>query len=143
MSFSEMIAPLVGRWMLAWFFFNQTVYYGRGWNSTIADMQAQGVPVAPLILALALILIVMGAISLALGFHARHGALLLFTVTIIATFLLHGFWRLSDAGLRLEDQQIFARNIAICGGLLVMIGLGAGPLSFDNKAGGGKPKGKK
>src|SRR5690242_9056050 len=144
MSFSETIAPFLGRCMLARFFFNQALYYGHGWNATIADMHAKGVPVPPLLLALALILIVMGAISLFFGFHARHGALLLFTVTIIATLLLHGFWRLTDEGLRAEDAQIFARNMAICGGLLALIGLGAGPLSLDNRGGGGGgKKGKK
>ena len=96
MSFSETIAPLFGRWMLAWFFFNQTGFYAQHWNETVMGLQAQGAPVPPLLMAIALILIVMGAISLALGFQTRHGALILFTVTMIATFLLHGFWRLDD-----------------------------------------------
>src|ERR1043165_3254556 len=114
MSFSEMISPLLGRWVLAWFFINQAFHYGRGWDATIAEMHDKAIPVAPLLLALALILITLGAISLALGFHTRHGAMLLFTVTLIATLLLHNFWQQSDASLRVEDAQTFARNIAIC-----------------------------
>lgn len=137
MSFSEVISPLFGRLMLAWFFVNQAFYYGRGWAATIAEMQLKGIPVAPLLLALSLIFIMLGAISLALGFHTRHGALILFIVTLISTLLLHNFWRVEDVVLRADDAQIFARNIAICGGLLFLVGMGSGPMGFDNKAGKG------
>ena len=143
MSFSETISPLFGRLMLTWFYVNQAFYYGHNWDATILEMHDKGIPVAPLLLALSLILIILGAISLALGFHTRHGALVLFTVTLVSTLLLHNFWRGSNAGIYTDDAQIFARNIAISGGLLFLVGMGSGPLGFDNKAGGGKGGGGK
>ncbi len=140
MSFSEYISPLFGRCVMAWFFFNQVFHYGGSWNATISEMQGKGIPLAPLLLALALILIILGAISLVLGFHTRHGAMVLFTVTLIATLLLHDFWHFTDTGLRVDDYQTFARNIAICGGLLFIVGMGSGPFAFDTKREGGKGK---
>ena len=43
-------------------------------------------PLPPLVLVVALVLIVMGCFSLLFGYHTRHGAVLLFGLTIVAAF---------------------------------------------------------
>ena len=134
MSFSEVLSPLVGRWFLAWFFLAEVGHYGGDWSGTISLLYFSGVPVAPLILAFALILIILGSLSLIFGFHTRHGALLLFAVTIIATVLMNDYWMLgaSDSA-RQADFELFARNIAIAGGLLLLVGMGPGAFAVDNR----------
>jgi hypothetical protein len=39
--------------------------------------------------------------------------------------------------VRSADYDIFARNIAIAGGLLILVGTGPGPFAVDNTGGGG------
>ena len=95
------------------------------------------IPLAPLVLLVALLLIFMGTISLLFGYNTRHGAVLLFGLTIVAAVTLHDFWRISDAALRATEFGIFARDIAICGGLLLMVGMGPGPFAIDNRGKGG------
>ena len=54
------------------------------WHGIAADLTAQHVPLPPLVLVVALVLIVLGCISLLFGYHTRHGAVLLFGLTIVA-----------------------------------------------------------
>jgi putative oxidoreductase len=134
MSFSELISPLIGRLALAWFFLSEVYTRAGNWDGQVALLTFANYPAPPVLLALALIVMVLGGLSLLLGFHARHGAVLLFGFTVVATVLMHDYWHLKDAAARAADYEIFARNVAIAGGLLLVVGMGAGPFSLDNTA---------
>jgi len=137
MSISELLSPLVGRLVLGWFFLAQVASYGGDWYNTVLLMNMGGVPAAPFLLAVTLLLLTMGSLSLIFGFHARYGALLLFALTIMFAVILHAYWRVGhDAGLRAAEFQLFACHAAIAGGLLLIIGQGPGPLAADNQKSG-------
>jgi putative oxidoreductase len=139
MSFSETISPLLGRWALAWFYGSAAMDILYRWSSIVSQMGAKHLPLPPLLLVVALLMIVMGVVSLALGYHTRSGAVILFGLTIAAAFGLHDFWHMANAAVRGVEFDIFTRDVAICGGLLVMMGLGGGPFAIDNRSmGGGK-----
>jgi len=135
MSFGESIAPLFGRWVLAWFFLTQAYSRALDWNDTALLLAMKAVPTPPAVLLIALIGLVMGSLSLLVGFRTRIGALVLFAITISATVTLHDYWHLEVEIARDADFDIFARNIAIAGGLLMLIGMGSGKFGFD----GAKP----
>jgi len=133
MSASEFLSPTIGRLVIAWFFLAQVAFYGGDWDATVSLMTFRGIPAAPFLLLLALLLLVLGSLSLILGFHVRHGAVLLFGITIVATVLMHDFWQIHDNPVaRHADFELFARGIAIAGGLLLLVGMGPGPLAIDN-----------
>jgi putative oxidoreductase len=133
MSISELLSPLVGRLVFGWFFLTQVAVYGGDWDGTITLMAFRGIPGAAFLLALTLLLLVMGSLSLILGFHARYGALILFIVTVLATVSLHDYWRIIDnPSARAADFELFACSAAIAGGLLMLVGLGPGPMAIDN-----------
>lgn len=134
-SLSEYISPLVGRFVLAWYFLSQSWLAAQQWDRTVSELALRQAPLAPLLLALAIVVMALGAISLIFGYHARHGAMLLFAFVIVASVLLHAFWRDADAA-RAADYELFARNMAIAGGLLMIVGLGPGPFAFDNRGNG-------
>jgi putative oxidoreductase len=138
MSLSERIAPLIGRLAIAWLFLGEAWAMINSWDGTVTLMQMKHVPAAPLLLLIALTVMILGGISVALGYHARHGALLLFAFTVIASVTMHDYWKLNEAADRLADSEIFMRNIAIAGGLLLLMGMGAGPFAVDNTGGGKK-----
>jgi len=133
MSFSELISPLVGRLVLAWFFLTSSFTYGAQWHATITLMALKHLPSPPLLLFGAILLMIVGGISLVFGFYARAGALMLFAFTVCVSVLMHDYWKISDAASRAADYDIFARNMAIAGGLLLIVGMGAGPFSIDNR----------
>lgn len=132
MSFSEYISPLVGRLILTWFFIGQAIFYAGQWDATVQLMALKGVPLPPVLLTLSLIVIWLGGLSLALGFQTRHGAVLLFGFTIIVSVAMHNFWMIQDRLVRAEDYEIFARNMAIAGALLLLVGMGPGPVAIDS-----------
>ena len=140
MSFGEALAPFLGRLVLAWFFLTQAYRYALDWNDTTILLTMKNVPTPPVLLLTALTGIVLGSISLLLGFRTRAGALALFAITIAATVTMHDYWHLRAAAARSADFDIFARNIAIAGGLLLLIGMGSGRFAIDSAGnGGGKP----
>jgi putative oxidoreductase len=133
MSFSEYISPLVGRFALAWFFLSEVYARAGAWEANVSLMALKQIPAPPFLFALAILVMILGGVSLLLGFHARHGAMLLFGFTAVSSVLMHDYWHIREAGARAADYEIFARNIAIAGGLLMIMGLGAGPLALDNR----------
>ncbi|HET7335566.1 MAG TPA: DoxX family protein [Rhizomicrobium sp.] len=133
MSFSEQISPLVGRWILGWFFLSQAWQRMQMWDGTITLMAMRDVPVPPLVLVLVLIVLILGGVSFLLGYQTRHAAIMLFAFVIIVTVFMHDYWNIRDHIDRASDYALFARNIAIAGGLLFLVGMGPGPFALDNR----------
>ena len=143
MSFSETISPLLGRIAFVWFYGSSVIDIFNHWSGYVGQLSDRHMPLPPLMLVVALLLIALGCFSLLLGYHTRHGAVLLFAVTIVAAVTLSDFWHFSDAATRAVEFELFARDVAICGGLLLMVGLGGGPFAVDNRSGasgGGKSR---
>jgi len=44
---------------------------------------------------------------------------------------MHNFWVIHNAIERTADFEIFARNMAVSAALLLLIGLGPGPVAID------------
>jgi putative oxidoreductase len=136
MSFSELIAPLIGRAMLAWFYLSAALAMMGDFEGSSQMLMMSHLPAPKLLLVFAMVVLVLGGLSLLLGFHVRAGALMLFTFTIIASVLMHDFWKITNPIDRAADYEIFARNIAIAGGLLLLVGMGPGAFAIDNALGG-------
>lgn len=132
MSFGENIAPLVGRCMIAALFVLSGVQKLQNWDSTTLYMAQHGVsPIQPL-LALAIVVEIGAGLGLIVGFRTRLLALALFVFTLTVSFLMHDFWTMGGSDLARTEMQLFAKNMAIAGGLLMLVGLGAGNWSYDS-----------
>ncbi len=140
MSFSETISPFFGRCAFVWFYVTSAMNIVTNWHDIAAELTAKHVPLPPLVLLVVLIMIIIGSISLLFGYHTRHGAIMLFGMTMAAAVTMHDFWHYADPVARATQFGIFARDFAICGGLLLMVGMGPGPFAVDNpgKAKAGK-----
>ncbi|MFM9864394.1 MAG: DoxX family protein [Micropepsaceae bacterium] len=132
MSFGESIAPVVGRCMLAALFILAGIGKLQNWDETAAAMTAHGVSAAGPLLALSVVIELGAGAALVAGFRTRLMALVLFLFTLAVSFAMHDFWAITDnAELARTEMQLFAKNMAIAGGLLLLVGMGAGRLSFD------------
>ena len=132
MSISERISPFIGRVALAWFFLSEAWTRANDWTGTVAVLREAQIPAAESILVLALAILMLGGAALALGYHTRHGAMLLFGFTVATALALHAYWKAPDDASRAAEYAVFIRDLAVAGGLLLLVGLGPGPFAIDN-----------
>ncbi len=71
MSHGEALASLLGRCLLGWFFVVEAYGYGTDWSNTVMLLSMKSVSAPEPMLALSLVMIVLGSLSLFLGFHTR------------------------------------------------------------------------
>ncbi len=73
----------------------------------------------------------MGSALLLLGIGVRFGAFLLLAFLVPTTFVFHHFWLLEGADQNIQ-MIMFLKNLAIVGGLLLLLAFGVGSKSQDS-----------
>jgi len=136
MSYGETFAPILGRTILALFFLFEAYHRAANWGATVQLLEFKGVPVPAVMHFVALMVMSLGSLSLLIGYHTRLGALGLFGFVLISNSVMHDYWTLADAAQRQAEFDIFARNLAIAGGLLMVMGMGAGKIAVENAKSG-------
>jgi len=71
-------------------------------------------------------------ILVAIGWQTRIAAFGLVAFTILATLLAHNYWDMTGAARR-ANETAFWKNLAIIGGLLMLMASGAGRFSVDRR----------
>ena len=123
----QALSAPIGRLLIALIF----VFSGIGkisqYAGTQAYMDSVGVPgfLLPAVIALE----ILGGLAIILGWHARLAALLLAGFSLLSAILFH-----SNFGDQMQ-MIMFLKNLALAGGFLMIVSLGAGPYSIDNKNG--------
>ena len=131
MSLGEAIAPFIGRVILAWYFLSEAYARAISRDGTVSLLALQDVPAPALLHFLALTVMVLGSFALLLGFRARLGALGLFAVVIASNVVMNDFWNIADVIERQSAFDAFARNLAVGGGLMMVMGLGPGRIALE------------
>lgn len=121
---------LVGRILLALMFVLSGLSKIAGFEGTVGAMQSQGMPAAPALAVLTIVLEVGGGLALMVGLYTRWVALAIAAFTLAATLLFHNFWAASDAQ-RMVQSLLFMKNISVIGGMLVLAAFGPGAWSVD------------
>ena len=129
----QTIASILGRTMLATIFLMSAV--GNkipNFSGVVAYMTGEGVPSPRLMLALAIVFLLFGSVSVILGYHARFGAALLLVFLALATYYFHDFWTFT--GQEKDMQMIqFMKNLSMMGAMLFLIANGPGKGSLDGR----------
>ena len=123
---------LVGRVLLALIFV--TSGYGKlaGLEGTAGYIASAGLPWPTALAAAAGLFELLAGLALVVGFKARWAALALGAFTLLATLLFHAYWA-APADQQFVQQLMFMKNLAVVGGLLILIAFGAGSLSLDQR----------
>lgn len=132
MSLGETIAPFVGRVILAWFFLSEAYERAVNWDATVTLLDMLGVPEPAITHFVAIMVMVLGSISLIIGFRARLGALGLFAFIVVSNMFMNDYWNIADAIERQAAFDTFSRNLALGGGLLIVMGLGPGRFAVED-----------
>jgi len=119
------VAAILGRVLISAIFIQAGLSKLTAVSGTIGYIEAAGLPLAPVALAVAVALEVVGGIALIVGFKTRWVAAALALFSVVTAFAFHG--NIAD-----QNQFIhFFKNIAIAGGLLQLVAFGGGALSLD------------
>jgi len=94
-------------------------------------MASKGMPAPGLMLVGAIVFLIVGGLSLVVGYKARIGAFLLLVFLVLASYYFHDFWRLNDPKEAQEQTIQFMKNLSMMGAMLFIIANGAGAWSLD------------
>src|SRR4026208_966854 len=124
------LVALFGRILLALIFVVSGIGKITGFAGTAAYMASKGLPLVQGLLPRALGAEPGGGLLLALGWKARWAAALLFLFLIPTTLIFHQFWGIDPKLVQMQKIH-FLKNVAIMGGMLMVLATGAGAWSID------------
>ena len=117
------VVLLASRLLLAWIFVHEGASLATNFDAASAGLAKMGVPAAALIPTIALQLI--AGLAIAVGWHARLGAAALGLFCVATAILFHNNFANRNELLHFE------RDLAIAGGMFVLMLRGAGSLAVD------------
>ncbi len=121
--------PLLGRILLSYIFISSGLKHFL--SQTIQYGASAGVPAASILVPLAGIIAIAGAVLIILGYKARFGAWLLVIFLVPVTLIMHRFWSVQDPMQHQIQHTMFLKNMSMLGGALILTWFGSGPLSLD------------
>ncbi len=135
MRFIQSLISFVGRALLAAIFLASAIMgHILKFDKYTEMVAAAGVPEPKLAHIAAVACMLIGGISLLLGFWARLGALLLAIFLAGASYYFHNFWTLPAGSAEQEAQMIhFLKNVAMMGAMLMIIANGPGAGAIDKR----------
>lgn len=125
MEFLMDLFSLIGRVLISVVFLWGAYEKIKHWHQSMSHIKNKGIPQAQIVLPVMVGLKIIGGLSVLLGWHAHIGALILALVTIGAVIKLHDFWTMQGPQREME-QMIFMKDVAIIGGLFMIMALGSG-----------------
>ena len=128
MQFVQNLSAPAGRFLISLIFITSGFSKITNFAGTQAYMESAGVPgtLLPLVIAVELL----GGLAVVFGWHARVAAFLLAGFSLVSAVLFH-----ANFGDQMQ-MIMFMKNLGLAGGFLMIVALGAGPYSLDNRQGG-------
>ncbi|KIL42360.1 hypothetical protein SD70_01835 [Gordoniibacillus kamchatkensis] len=130
MDLLSQLLVLAGRILFAFIFIGAGFGHLRNMGHTAQIAAASGAPFPKLSAWLASLLALLGGLSVAFGFMAQIGAVLLIVFLVPTTLLTHRFWGLDNPQEANMQKVHFLKNAALLGGAVMLLCNGSGPLSL-------------
>jgi putative oxidoreductase len=118
------VVLLASRLLLAWIFVHEGAFLAMNYDAASTGMAKMGVPAATLVPTIALQLV--AGLAIAIGWHARLSAAALGLFCVATAILFHTNFASRNELLHFE------KDLAIAGGMFVLMLRGAGGLSVDS-----------
>ncbi len=123
------VTDLVGRILLSAIFFFEAIDSAIYFEKTRESMTHHGLTWnQDMLLYGAILFLLLGGTMVLLGYRSSLGAILLLMYWIPVTFIVHDFWTYPEEQIRLQ-KILFMKDMAIIGGLLMLLGKGSGRYS--------------
>jgi putative oxidoreductase len=122
---AKQYGPLLARVMLAHIFILSGFGKISGFAGTAGYIASKGLPMADVLTVLTIVIELGGGLLILVGWQARWAATAIFLFIIPVTLIFHPFW--------VQGESIsFMKNLAIMGGMMMIIAYGSGPYSLKN-----------
>jgi putative oxidoreductase len=126
----KFIVP-IGRILYSLIFINSGIFHFSEMSVDYAN--AQGVPMATVLVPLAGIMAIVGGLSIFLGYKAKWGAWLIIAFLIPVTLMMHAFWKFNEPAEHQVQMTMFMKNASMLGAAFLIAWFGAGPVSIDER----------
>ncbi|NUT50608.1 MAG: DoxX family protein [Saccharothrix sp.] len=118
---------LIGRVLFVFLFFGSAMGHLTKTEAMAGYAASKGVPSAKAATLGSGVLMVVGGLMLLLGVWADLGALLLVLFLLPTAFLMHNYWKETDAQAKQQEMIQFNKDVSLAGGALMFFGVYAGP----------------
>lgn len=112
---------IVGHALVAFLFLYRGVTAMPEFNQHLERMLERKIPLARVFLAAGFATMIIGGLMVLFDFYTLYGASLLILFTLLANFIYHDFWTMTEPRARQTHLWIFCNNIAVMGGLVLVI----------------------
>ena len=119
---------IIGRVLFALIFLASGANHLTKLEAMTGYAQYKKVPAAKLAVVVSGLMILVGGLYILFGVYADLGALLIAIFLIPTAFLMHAFWKETDATAKQNEQIAFMKDISMAGAALiifVLVGSGA------------------
>jgi len=125
------IAFLIGRIIVGGFFIMSGFNHFAKLNMMAGYAKSKGIPAPALAVGGSGVLLLLGGLSVLLGYHPTIGVGLLVIFLVGVSFGIHNFWTIQDQQAKLGEMTNFLKNMAILGLLLMTLAIpGPWPMSL-------------
>ena len=121
---------VIGRVLFALIFINSGIAHLTKLEAMTGYAQYKKVPAAKLSVIVSGLMILVGGLYIAFGVYADLGALLIALFLIPAAFLMHAFWKESDATAKQNETIGFFKDLSLAGAALIIFALVATGTDF-------------
>jgi putative oxidoreductase len=111
---------LIGRILFAFLFLGSAVGHLTQTKAMGAYAGSKGIPAPELMTRLSGVQALLGGLSILLGVWGDLGAIVIFIFLLGTAFLMHAFWKESDAMAKQMEMIQFNKDIALAGACLAL-----------------------
>ncbi len=126
------VLSLAARLLFVALFLPAGLFKLMGFEGITGYIASVGLPLPQVGAVIAIVVEIVGSAALIVGFQTRMAAAVLAVFTLVATVIFHAFWSAAPEQVQVQ-QLMFFKNIAVVGGLLLLVANGAGAFSLDAK----------
>jgi uncharacterized membrane protein YphA (DoxX/SURF4 family) len=124
------VVLVIGRVLFALIFINSGIAHLTKLEAMTGYAKYKKVPAAKLSVIVSGLMILIGGLYIALGIYADLGGLLIALFLIPAAFLMHAFWKETDATAKQNESIGFFKDLALAGAALIIFALVATGTDF-------------
>lgn len=113
----------IGRLLLGGFFIHSGYNHFKAIEVMSAYTESKGVPSPKAWVAITGLLLWIGGLSILLGIHPTIGLIALVLFFVPVTYVMHAFWKIQDAQMRMGERVNFTKNVALLGAVLMLLSI--------------------
>ncbi len=117
------IAFLIGRIVLGVYYLFNAFNHFRNLNMLAGYAGSKGVPSPKLAVAGTGLLLLLGGLSILLGYQPTIGVILIVVFLVPVAFMMHNFWAVQDPQMKMVEMVNFTKNLALAASALMFLAI--------------------